>query len=414
MKKLIQNKLFMTLFASDLLSNFGDVMYYLALMSYVLQLQEVKLAIAIVSLSETLPILTGFIAGYFADRKKDKITTILHTLLFRVGLYLMVGLLMGFAPGLWVVIAVSIINFLSDMAGQYENSLYTPVSLRIVADEDRADSFAFRQAVSFVTSIAFQSAGAVLVSVMSFQALAVVNAATFAACFAIVFLVKPRLEALLKERPLQIEEKSDRPLFSDLWSSMKMAIAECRKIPEIRKSMVIVPILNGFFNILSIIIPVIISQDQHFIIINPVTTLATISVFTLIGGLIGSILAMNIFKNLNTLTTIRLCTLFVPIFSFFLYIHNIYGVLLTFLLTLVLTATVNPKMNALIMNNLPEEKLGLISGGIGTYFQLGTIFARILVSGLILILPVDWISLLLLGIGFVLLFYVFAGKTSRS
>lgn len=50
MKNLLKNKLFLTLFASDLLSNFGDVLYYLALMSYVLQLPDARLAIAIVSL----------------------------------------------------------------------------------------------------------------------------------------------------------------------------------------------------------------------------------------------------------------------------------------------------------------------------------------------------------------------------
>jgi hypothetical protein len=42
MKKLLKNKLFMTMFASDMLSNFGDVMYYLALMSYVLQLPDAR------------------------------------------------------------------------------------------------------------------------------------------------------------------------------------------------------------------------------------------------------------------------------------------------------------------------------------------------------------------------------------
>lgn len=44
MKNLLKNKLFLTLFASDLLSNFGDVLYYLALMSYVLQLPDARLA----------------------------------------------------------------------------------------------------------------------------------------------------------------------------------------------------------------------------------------------------------------------------------------------------------------------------------------------------------------------------------
>ena len=82
MKKLLKNKLYMLTFVNDMLSNFGDVVYYLALMSYVLQLPDAKLAISIVSISETLPILAGFVMGYFADRTTDKIKTILKTLYF--------------------------------------------------------------------------------------------------------------------------------------------------------------------------------------------------------------------------------------------------------------------------------------------------------------------------------------------
>lgn len=117
MRKLLKNRLFMIGFASDMLSNFGDVMYYLALMAYVLQLPDPKLAIALVSVSETLPILTGFVMGYWADRTPDKVKTILQTLLFRVFLYVLVGFVMGFEPGLWVVLVASVINFLSDISG---------------------------------------------------------------------------------------------------------------------------------------------------------------------------------------------------------------------------------------------------------------------------------------------------------
>lgn len=48
MKKIITNRLFMATFVSDMLSNFGDVLYYLALMNMVLLVPETKLAIALV------------------------------------------------------------------------------------------------------------------------------------------------------------------------------------------------------------------------------------------------------------------------------------------------------------------------------------------------------------------------------
>lgn len=411
MKKLLKNKIFMVSFASDMLSNFGDVMYYLALMAYVLQLPDSKLAIALVSISETLPILTGFVMGCFADRTVDKVNTIIRTLVFRVVLYSFVGLVMGFEPGLWIVLVASVMNFLSDIAGQYENGLYTPLSLRIVSDEERADSFAFRQAVSSVLYIGFQSIGALLVSIMSYRALAFLNAATFAVSALIMLAIKPGIQKLLVERPIHVEEKSGQEsLVKDMWQSMKAAIQECMKIPEIRKSLVITPLLNGVFSVMSIIIAVIISQDPSFVIINPVTTLTFLTTGSLVGGIIGSVLAMNLLKGLDIIKALRLATIFVPLLFACLYFHMIYGVFLINFLVMIIAGGLNPKFNALIMNSLPEEKLAMIGGGIGTYFQLGTMFLRLVVSGLILILPVDMLSLVFLVGGVAMVIYAFSEK----
>ncbi|HFI0039502.1 TPA: MFS transporter, partial [Streptococcus suis] len=55
MKKLINNKLFLSSFVADLISNFGDTLYYLALMNYVLFLPDTKFALAMITASETLP-----------------------------------------------------------------------------------------------------------------------------------------------------------------------------------------------------------------------------------------------------------------------------------------------------------------------------------------------------------------------
>lgn len=414
MKKLVTNKLYMTLFVSDMLSNFGDVLYYLALTTYILQLPNAKLAIAIVGVSETLPILTGFVLGYFADQTQDKVGTILHTLVFRVLLYLLVGFVMGFAPSLWVVIIVSLMNVLSDLAGQYENGLYTPLSLRIIADDERETSFSFRQAVSSLLYIGFQSAGALLVTIMSYQTLAFVNAGTFAISLGFLLLIKPKLLQLIKERPIQVLEKREQALLNDMWQNLKMAIHECIKIPEIKFCMVIVPIVNGLLNVMSIIITVMMSQDSHFVIVNTATTLATISLFNLVGGILGSILGMTLLRRLSMMTAVRLLTVFVSVLFFFFYQHNIYGVGLALLILMMLAAVINPKVNALIMNTLPEERLALIGSGISTYFQLGTILLRLLVSGLILVVPIDLISVAALGLGLILVFYTFLVNREHS
>ncbi|MGT2935641.1 hypothetical protein ACVR0P_07265 [Streptococcus castoreus] len=58
---------------------------------------------------------------------------------------ILAGIVIGFKPSLWIVIVAALINILSDIAGQYENGLYTPLSLRIVSNEERSDSYVVRQ-----------------------------------------------------------------------------------------------------------------------------------------------------------------------------------------------------------------------------------------------------------------------------
>ncbi|MGL6299616.1 hypothetical protein ACR31S_04320 [Streptococcus iniae] len=160
MKKVLSNKLFMATFVSDMLSNFGDIVYYFAMMAYVLQLPNTNIAISLVTFSESLPILSKLLMSIWGDRTKNKLDTILWTLMLRIVLYSIVGFAMGFTPSLWILGLALLVNVCSDLAGQYENALFTPISLRIVTKEDREGMFAFRQAVSSVLYMLFQASGA--------------------------------------------------------------------------------------------------------------------------------------------------------------------------------------------------------------------------------------------------------------
>ncbi|WP_236683014.1 MULTISPECIES: hypothetical protein [unclassified Streptococcus] len=208
---------------------------------------------------------------------------------------------------------------------------------------------------------------------MSYQALAFVNAGIFAISLGFLLFIKPKLLQLLEERPIQVSGQREQPLLKDMWRNLKTAIHECIKIPEIKFCMVVAPVVNGLLNVMSIIIAVMMTQDSRFVIVNPTTTLAVIGLFHLVGGIVGSILAMTLLKRPSIMTVVRLLTLFVSGLFFFFYQHHIYGVGLMLLILMMIAAVISPKLNALILNTLPEEQLALLSSGIGTYFQLGTI-----------------------------------------
>lgn len=412
MKKLLNNRIFMLVLASDMVSNFGDVLYYLALMTYVLDLPEAKLAIALVSVSESLPILTGIVVGYWADRTVDKVQMILYTQGFRMLLYLLLGGFMGFSPSLGIAILASGMNFLSDLAGQYENGLYTPLSLRIVAEEDRETAFSFKQAVAFIFSIAFETAGALLVSVFSYRTIAWVNAATFGICLLVMLFLRPRLRVLLAEQPLKIDTgENGEGFWSDLIKSMKRAISECFALPELRVGLIIIPLINALFNVVPILLTVAMSQYKGFVFISPATTLATVSVVILVGGIAGSFLAMTAFQKVRIQQMIQWISLLIPVLFLSFYFQFLPGFFVTLFLAMLLVAGINPKLNALIVNHLPEEKLAMIGNGIGTYFHIGALLFRLAVSGLIVVLPLPGFLITFLGMGICVAVYSYVGNS---
>ncbi|HFU3967136.1 TPA: MFS transporter [Streptococcus suis] len=405
MKKLINNKLFLSSFVADLISNFGDTLYYLALMNYVLFLPDTKFALAMITASETLPILAGLFIGIWADKTKNKLDTILATLLVRVGLYAFVGFLMGFTPALWVVAVVCVINFLSDLAGQYENGLYMPVSLRVVAAEDRETAMAFKMTVKNLLQIAFQASGAILIGFMSYQNLAFFNAGTFLFSLAIMAGLRPAFAKLLKESPIQEVEQTETEagLIKGIGQSIKDSYQAVQNIPVLKASIITIASLNAIFTALSPLAILNMKEFSDFVIVNAGTTVALISILFSVGSILGSSIGMALFKNVSLVNLLKFSTLMpVLLFSGF-FLHNIYVVLMVIFVTAMTLGVFNPKMSALVMNELPEDKLATVGGGIDAFCQIGMVAGQALVAIMVTVLSATSISLifLLLSVGLV-------------
>ncbi|HFI0613992.1 TPA: MFS transporter, partial [Streptococcus suis] len=75
----------------------------------------------------------------------------------------------------------------------------------------------------------------------------------------------------------------------------------------------------------------------------------------------------------------------------------------------------NPKMNALVVNELPEDKLATVGGGIDSFCQIGMVAGQALVSLMVLFLSPTSISLVFLLLSVVLLAYsIFTGKNPEK
>lgn len=381
MKKILKNATYLWVLTADMLSNFGDVVYYLALMNYVLLVPNSRLALAIVTFSEIFPSFMGLFTGYLADKTVNKIGTIKLTLLFRVLLYLILGFCMGFEPALWIVVVAATFNVFADFAGFYENGLYTPLGLRVAPKEEREQYSAF------------------------------LNAGTFLASLLIMQLLTPVFRKLLTEQPLKIaeqpsqtEQKTKGP---GILASFKQAIVELRKIPEFRLVLITNPLINACGAILYPILVLLISEDPGLVFLNVETTLALTILIFFVGNILGSTLVFSLFKK-TSMVTLEVTATFSLLGVFIGMLLHQLPIIFFFLTTMGISSGASgPKFNAKFVNSMPEEQLATIGGAVSTYFMLGQAFTRLLVSGLVLVLTVDQISGFFLTATGLLVLYVF-------
>lgn len=419
MKDILKNKPFLTFLLADLVSNFGDILFYLALMNYVLLLPDAKYAISIITLSETLPILIAVFIGHLADKSKHKVNKIAMTQLFRFVIYLLVGVVIGFTPALWVVIVIAMLNLLSDLAGQYENGLYIPVSLKVVADDKREQTMAFRQAVTQSSALIFRTLAAALVLILSYRHLAFLNATTFLLAALITIYFTKKFKTIVSEidqadKNLDVSHQKEKTsLIKGFIHSAKTAY-HCVKVDKVLLvTLMVAPFLNGVFMVFSPLAVLMISEDASFVILNNATTIALISIITSISLVLGSILAMNVFRKLDIITTLRIiCLMGIPTFLG-LYLKNIYIYLIFLSLIMVFTASLSPKLNTRLMNNLPKDNLGMILGFLSTYAQVGIIVISFLFSILAAVLVSQYISLIFLVLTIMLSLYTIFLKVNK-
>lgn len=372
-------KLFYSLFINDLISDFGDTVYYLALMNYVLLLPNSNLALSIITISETIPLLTKVIIGHLADKIHSKVDVIITTQLIRLLLYIFIGIVISFTPALWIVIVISVLNVLSDIVGQLENSLYIPIEMQLIDEEEREHLFASTQSISSTFNIIFKLSGASLVTWISYQTLAFVNAFTFLLCAVVTLLLRSKIRQIVKEDSISAHSQDESFI-----TSLRSSIQTIKKQPSLKEFLIAISVINGLFSIVTPLIVSTIAQNKNFIFINSATTISLSSVFIATSSILGNILATTLLRNVSLRYLIQGATICLPLL-FLAFIHQeVWGCYLLLILLGILSGNITPKFYGFLMNNLPVEKVGILTGGIGIIIQLGLMISQLSFSFLII------------------------------
>ncbi|BDR57656.1 MFS transporter [Xylocopilactobacillus apicola] len=369
----IQNKNFRKFSIASILSSAGDILFYLAFMTYASKFKNYSLALSLIAISESLPKVLYSLGGYFADKTKSKINGLIKLAIARSILYFVVGVLFAQNIKGWNLILIVIaINFLSDLLGIYSSGLISPVIVDIVGQDEMAEATGFNSGINQIISTIAQFIGSGLLLFMSYSSLAVINAITFLIAGILFAIVGHQInKSSLCNDSAKINNRN-------FFKTIRYSIKQVKKENGLITNVLVLALLNGVLGSIEPLTSIVVAANRKsMILFNYTFTIAIIGSLLAIGASLGGIFGPKVLKkvpliSLSVVTAIVGALTIVGLIS-----KNIFLCLPILCLLGLCVGTMAPKLTQWLVKSVDRT---VLSSSIGLLNTILVIVAPIMVT----------------------------------
>ncbi len=366
MNVFLKNKDYRRFSVASFLSSAGDILFYLAFMTYASKLKNHSLALSLIAISESLPRLFDIFGGYLADRTQKKFKNIFLMAVVRFILYGIVGILFITNISQWsLVIIVVIINFISDTVGAYAGGLGAPLIVDLVGKDDFAEAEGFTNGISEVITTVAQFVGSGLLLFLSYSNLAFINAFTFLAAGLLYASVGLRHKK--ENKPLERQEVNDQNFFA----TMKSSYFQMRKVPGLLSIVLVITLLNGALDATGSLLPIIMAGNRSTMIITSYSfTIAVIGVVVSAGAVLGSTFGPQLFKKQSVFFMVIASIILSIVTTVAALFANIFAILPVYFLLAAATSVASLKMQQWLVSTIEHKILASSVGLLNTILMV--------------------------------------------
>lgn len=349
---------------ASFLSSAGDILFYLAFMTYASKLHNYSLALSLIAISESVPKLFEIFGGYLADKTKKKFRNIFLMALARFILYAIVGVLFVSHVSDWtLVIAVVIINLISDTFGSYSGGLVAPLIVDLVGKDEFGEATGFTSGISQIINITAQFIGSGLLLFMSYSNLAFLNAATFLAAgilYASVGLKQNKKHDTQVEMEVEVNDQN-------FFATMKASFFQVKKQAGLLTIVLVVALLNAALNSMESLISIVMAANKSTMIISSYSfTIAIMGVIVAAGAALGSMFGPQVFKKTSVFSIIFVAIIFALATTLAALFANIYVILPCYFLLAMAASLGSIKLTQWLVNTVEQKILASSVGLLNT------------------------------------------------
>ena len=352
----LKNKLYRLFTISLAFGNAGRTLFDIAFIIYATSLPNPELAVSIVSIATTLPYVISFVLGYFADQTKDKYNRILSTRFYQFLLFSLFALVCIYGVQWWIFIVLVFVNVVADILGGYNSYLSMSINTRLVRKEQLSEALAFISSINNTISLGGKAVGVFVLGLLSYNCsyFGMLNAALFLIAFLILAEYKNVMKAEIGSFKINNKEKvSTKRFLKDTIENFKIL----REIKKIYNFVILFLGMNFYSSAMFALLLVILVKNETLLFGNVAYTITLLEIVEVVSTIIGGIYQISFYKNMSLRNNAIL-----EIILFIMYVGNLLILQNKFIL-IILTIVIgyfagisNPKLDALILQSVPEEK----------------------------------------------------------
>ncbi|AEA01710.1 MULTISPECIES: MFS transporter [Aerococcus] len=344
------NKLFVRMTGINFLSKIGDNLFYTAMLSAAIILPNSKLAVLIVSISESLPILISIFFGVIADKQKGKINQLIGSSLFRSLMYICISIIFRYPQSLLLLLLASFMNLLSDISGNYATALFSPFTKTMIAPQDMETAQGFVSVGTQLVAVFATFTGSLLLTIYSKSMLAIINASIFLLIAFLYYLLKPSLKA----QGFKIKSFTNTKTLSIVKENLTSFISN----HSLLINLIQLAMLNGFFGGQTPLFALFIEENNQLNFLSNPFKIALLSGIITLSMILGSSLTTYILKKQSIFHINILSDCFIVIIAMAYLYNNIWGILVGNSCLAFLLGIVSPRFSANVINQYPVDRLG--------------------------------------------------------
>ena len=256
----------------------------------------------------------------------------------------------------WIFIVLVFVNVVADILGGYNGYLSMSINTRLVRKEQLSEALAFISSINNTISLGGKAVGVFTLGLLSYNYsyFGMLNAALFLIAFLILAKYKNAMKAESGSFKVDNKEKvSTKRFLKDTIENFKIL----REIKKIYNFVILFLGMNFYSSAMFALLLVILVKNETLLFGNVAYTITLLEIVEVVSTIIGGVYQISFYKNMSLRNNAIL-----EIILFIIYVGNLLILQNKFILV-ILTVIIgyfagisNPKLDALILQSVPEEK----------------------------------------------------------